>query len=108
MELVSPWMRTIELPLADTNYNLLDEAKVLDANCPRTVGSLFIQTDVEADEAVFNVGNPLTLDATDRGVDMFAGQPFSISSVVNNISLQHFSIRCNEAGKSVNITLVVF
>ena len=104
----SPWGRTLTLGAANVPSNLLTLMIAADSQCPRVVGALMIQPDVDANTARFFWGNPGTLSPTDRGAEFFAGQPFGISSVLNNISLQKLEIMSDEDGQTVNVTTVTW
>ena len=106
-----PWLHTLTLTSANTNYNLQTLMRAADAGLPTAVAlrcqSLQIQFDIAAGGDVLYIGNS-TLSPTDCGVILYATQAWSVPSVESNLIMPgDINLRSNGAGHVVYISMVV-
>jgi hypothetical protein len=95
----NPWMKTVTLPNANQNYNLLTLMQSIDIYAPERVHKLQLQADpVHADASYYRVGNE-DLSDTNYGVVLFSTQAFGIEAPTNSLSTKEFYLRCTTGGK---------
>lgn len=102
-----PFMRSVTLTNADTNYNLLTLLRAIDADMPMRAQMVQLQYDPTAGAGVLRIGNPSVLSATDFGVELVGTQAFSIGSLDSNlILLGDIEMRSTVAAKKVHVVVV--
>lgn len=103
----SPWMRSLTLASANTNYNLFTLMQARDTGIQRHVQSCQIQFDISAGAANLYIGDASLLSATDLGVQLVASQAFSIPSLSSNlIVLDDIAVRSDTSGVRVNVVAI--
>jgi hypothetical protein len=101
----NPWMHSVTLTLANTNYNLYTLMAVAEPNPPALVQRLQIQADPAGQAAEFRIGGAALSD-TNYGVLIYATQAVIINDGggQNTISTRGVYVRCNTAGLRIAIT----
>lgn len=99
----NPWLKTLQLPLANTNYNLLTLMKAVDATVPIRAQYLQIQFDVDGGGARLRIGND-DVSNTNYGILLFATQAHSMWHDANSINLDQYYLRSDTAGLFVTIS----
>lgn len=94
----------LTLTLADTNYNLRTLVSAVDADALASVCELQIQSDPGNGAAVILVGDS-GLSATRYGKDLRANDSALYRSSKNSIYTGDYYLRCNLAGKKINVDL---
>jgi hypothetical protein len=103
----NPFLKSVTLAAANTNYNLLTLMQARDANAPSRCSKLNIQLDPGAGGALLFVGND-DISATNYGAALYAGQvKVWETGQVNNLVLNQIYLRCATAGVQVNIDATV-
>ncbi len=104
----SPWLQSVTLTLADTNYNLLTLLQAIDSEVPAHVQSISIQVDIDEAAARVFVGNPDTLTATNQGAVLVATMEWSTGSHESNlIYLADIELRSDAANVRLNVSFIV-
>lgn len=95
---------TVTLAAADTNYKLADLLTAIDSGITGGYSELILQSDQGNGAAVIRVGD---VNLTDNrcAFKLNAGESRTRQLVVNGINLSEYYLRCNLAGKTVNVTL---
>ena len=110
-----PWMGSLTLTDADTNYSIRELVDALDASIVPSNASgrnmvvqwLAIQLDVGAGGARLYIGNPNNLSGTNCGVELVATQVWSIWSMPTNlVNVDDIYVRSNTAGVRINVTFM--
>lgn|SRR3990167_4531616 len=110
-----PWMGSVTLTDANTNYSLRTLIEALDSSViPLTesgrsfpVQWLAIQLDVNAGGARLYIGNPNNLSGTNCGVELVATQVWPIWSMPTNlVQMDDVHVRSNTAGVRLNVTFM--
>ncbi len=104
----TPWLRSVTITTANVNENLLTLLQAADSDIPPHCQMFQIQLDIGAGAARLYIGDTSSLTATDVGVELVAGQAFSIGSVESNlINLADIAVRSDTNSTRINVTIVV-
>jgi hypothetical protein len=99
----NPFLKSVVITLANTNYNLLTLMQALDGATYPRVAKLQLQLDPGAGAAKFFIGND-DLSGTNFGVSLVAGQALNFDSTPQNIIwLGGILLRSDTAGVRVNV-----
>lgn len=101
----NPYMKRYTLTNANQNYELSTLMRNVDSHAPRTFHKLQIQAQVTGSQ-LFRIGN-FDLSDTNCGVELYASQAFGVEAPTNSISGEGIYLRCNAAGKYVNVVVHV-
>ena len=104
----NPWMKSITIPAANTNVNLLTRMQVVDPDAPKLVDKLQIQYDPENTVGVFlRVGNS-DVAASVMGAKLMVGQAVTFEPTgLNSLHLSQFTLRSDAAAQQLNIIALV-
>jgi hypothetical protein len=103
----NPWMQTVTLTSANTNYRLYDLMQAIDSGSPLSVNFLQLQANPGGSGAKYYIGNS-NVSATDNGVELTAGQSqtFQDQSGNNLISTASIYLRSDTASQTFNVIAV--
>jgi hypothetical protein len=104
----SPWMHSVILTTAGTNYNLLTLVQAITPGLPTFCRSVQLQVDIGAGAAQVSIGSPDSLSSTDCGVTLVATQAWNSSFyVAGGINLGDIELVSNTNSTQVDCTIVV-
>lgn len=103
----NPFLKSIVLPSANTNYNLLTLMQVADVQAPSRCSKLNLQLDTGAGAAKLFIGND-DISGSNYGVVLNAGQvKVWEMGETNRIILSQIFLRSDTAAVQVNIDALV-
>jgi len=103
----NPWLKSLNLTAANTNYALLTLMQALDKSAPPRACSIQIQLDPSAGAAHLYIGND-DLSGTNCGVSLTAGQAMPFDTTPQNlVNLSQIQLRSDTAGVQVNVKVLV-
>ena len=104
----NPFLKSVIVTLANTNYNLLTLMQVVDKAAPTRCSKLNIQLDTLAGAANLYIGND-DISGTNFGAHLNAGQAkIWESGETDRIVLNQIFLRSDTAGVQVNIDALVY
>jgi hypothetical protein len=101
-----PWLRTIPITAANTEYNLHTLLLAVDATMPARCQALSLQFNGGNTADSLYVGNPGTVGAADCGVILQGSQAWAISQDSNLLMLSDIALMSNGAEHSVQVCVV--
>ena len=100
----NPWMHTVTILAANTNYDLYTLMAAVDPSAPASVVFLQLQADPAGGAAKFRIGNG-SLSDTDYGVLITASssQTFQDQTGCKSIATKGMLVRCDTPEKTLSV-----